>query len=757
MEAPISETGLGREWNLQDYLDLALRKKAIILIIFTLVTTIGALYSLTRPPLYYASTSFVIDENESVGVGSERMPKYFLGQEGKPIEYYQEILNSPLFTQQVLQAAGRDSVLLAMPDQTTVTQTMATVLSNRLSLGKNEHSSIMTLSVGAPDPLIAWRMAVLAVEIFRRRNQQIEKEGAQTVVSFIEKQRIEAQMRLESTERALQEFKGTGKIRLSAEDQQLVSRTGDTEALLAEIETQRKLAETNIASYQQQLKKFYASDNLPQWSLDQPEIQTQQRILESLENEKNNLVTQPEKNSGSLTQLESQIARQKAQLRQVILAQIRQDPGMSNNQEPQAMRTMLENRIVEEQVNLNSLRNKEAFYRKELAEYHRQSPQILEQAIEKARLERTQGVYQNLLNYLVERHEEEKIKASTGFGGMRIVSPAVVPEAPLSRQASRNIMVSAIMGLGLAFGLVVLQAYLDNTVRSKEELSRHTGIPVIGQIPLCASRTATAGDDSNNSKSSLQASLGKNKKNAGQRVPEESPLMLSNPLLYSKDNHTIFTESFRNLRTDLQFIQIDNPVKKLLISSAVPGEGKSMITANIGLAFAELGKRVLIVDCDLRKPRQHTQFSISRIPGLTDILTSGFDPATVIQQVHAPDLYLLPAGSQPPNPSEILHSNKIIKLIDRLEKEYDYILIDSPPLLSLSDARIISGLVPNILMVYLYGKTDIRHTKDAVHSIKSSQATIVGIVLNGIEPHRNAYYKYHYYNYLYSETTQNKN
>ena len=747
----------GRDWNLQDYLDLALRKKTIILIIFTLVTTIGLVYTLTRPPLYFACTSFVIDENEGVGVGSERMPNYFLGQEGKPIEYYHEILNSPLFTQQVLEAASRDSVLLSMPEQTTVKQTIASVLSNQLSLGKNEHSSIMTLGVSAPDAQIAWRAAVLAVETFRRRNQEIEKEGAQTIVSFIEKQRIEAQMRLETTERALQEFKGTGKIRLSVEDQQIVSRTGDLEALLAEIETQRKLAETNISSYQQQLKKFYASDKLPQWSLDQPEIQTQQRILESLENEKNSLLTQPDKNNGALAQLESQIARQKTQLRQVILAQIRQDPGMANNQEPQAMRTMLETRIVEEQVNLNSLRNKEAFYRKELAEYHRQSPQILEQAIEQARLERTQGVYQNLLNYLVERHEEEKIKASTGFGGMRIISPAVVPEAPLSRQASRNIMISAIMGLGLAFGLVILQAYLDNTVRNKEELSRHTGLPVIGQIPLCANSTATALNDGNNQKSQTQASAGRNKKNARQNDPaEESQLLLCNPNLNSKENHTIFTESFRNLRTDLQFIQIDKPVKKLLISSAVPGEGKSMITANIGLAFAELGKRVLIIDCDLRKPRQHTQFSISRIPGLTDILTSGIDPATVVQQVHAPDLYLLPAGSRPPNPSEILHSNKIIELIDRLEKEYDYILIDSPPLLSLSDARIISGLVPNILMVYRYGQTDIRHTKDAVLTIKSSQATIVGIVLNGIEPHRNVYYKYHYYNYLYSETTQNK-
>ncbi len=752
MNTSLSDTEKRPEWNLQDYLEIALRNKTIMAIIFLLVTTMGAIYSLTRPLQYSAATSFVIDENENVGIGSNRMPYYYFGKEGKPLEYYQEILRSPIFRQEVIKAALSDTVLLNLPDRINALETTELVLSRRLSLSMNENSSIMTLSVVAPHPIIAWRAAALAVEIFRRRNQQIEMEGAQNVVSFIEKQRLEAQARLENTERNLQEFKGTGKIQLSAEDQMMVNRTGNLEAMLAEIETQRKLSETNIASFQNQLKRFYKSESVPNWSIDQPEIQSQQSILESLENEKNKLLSEPEKNAGALAQLELQITRQKAQLRQTILTQIQQEPGMGSNQEPQGMRTTLEARIVEEQVNLNSLRNKEAYYRRELEEYRRKSPQILEQAIEQARLLRTQSVYQNLLNYLVERHEEEKIKASTGFGGMRIVSPAAIPEAPLSRQVVRNVMTSAILGLGLAFGLVLLQAYLDNTVHNKEELARQTGLPVIGQIPICENRGVADSDNGKKKKSRFHVSVGRFTRIADHEEPADaSPLLLCNPLLHSMENHTMFIESFRNLRTDLQFIQIDQPVKKLLISSAVPGEGKSMITANIGLAFAELGKRVLIVDCDLRKPKQHIIFSISRIPGVTDLLAGSIDHAAVVQQVHAPDLYLLPAGSRPPNPSEILHSNKIVELMEKLEKEYDYILIDSPPLLSLSDARIISGFVPNMLLVYRYAKTDIRHTKDAITSIKNSQAAIVGMVLNGIEPFSNAYYKHHYYNYLYTE------
>ena len=725
------------EWTLHDYLDMAIRRKSIILIIFPIVLCIGILHSLTQPAIYGAATAFIIEENEDSLLDMRSMRGWFK-KEAKPVEYFQEIIYSPIYREIVSNAVRNDSTLKSLPPEMDAFHN-AEMAVNSLQLFRDENSSIMTLSVRSPYPIIAFRAAELAAQAFRLRNQQIEMEGAKTVEEFIAKQRTEAQIRLESTERALQEFQAGKRIRYSPMDQNLLSQVEMVEATLTDIETQRQLAETNLASYQEQLKNDYQTEAVPEWSLDLPEVKEKQSTIEKLEEEKNSLSRDAEKNKAGLTQVNQKISDQKNQLRQIIYDKLKRP--LDDNKEPQVLRATLETRMIEERINLNSLKNKEAYYQRLLEEYRRDSPQLLEKALQLASMQRTQMVYQHLLTYLVQRYEEAKIKASAGSGGMRIVSPAALPTQPLPRSRLRNIMVAALLGLGLAFGLVVLLEYMDPAVRSKAEIERRTGLTVVGQIPFYINKT---GDQTIFETFDTLAHMSNLKsKKRGNLSGMHSMLY---PLLNRISEPGIFAESFRNLRTDLHYFRIDHPVRKLLVSSSVSGEGKSLITANLGLAFAELGKRVLIIDCDLRKPKQHTVFNVQREPGLTDVLSTGDDWHTALLSVQSPHLFLITCGAIPPNPTEILNSRKMAELIDAVEKEFDYILVDSPPLLALSDARVLSRLIPDILLIYRYADTHIRLTLESIDSLKNSHSSIVGLVLNGLNQYNESYhYKYHYF------------
>ena len=232
---------------------------------------------------------------------------------------------------------------------------------------------------------------------------------------------------------------------------------------------------------------------------------------------------------------------------------------------------------------------------------------------------------------------------------------------------------------------------------------------------------------------------GVNKKKPAQDV---EPLYY--PLISKYDPHSPFSEAFRSLRTDLQFFSIDKPLKKLLITSSIPGEGKTMVTANLAMAYAELGHKVVILDADIRKPKQPAVFGVDRRPGFTDYFMDLAPFEQIVRTLPQRNLTLIPSGTIPPNPTEVLNSQKMADLIERLEQEYDYILVDAPPLLSISDAKALSRIVENILLVFRFAQTEKRYVREAVANLLKINAAIIGFVFNGVDFGK-GYYKYHYY------------
>ena len=205
-------------------------------------------------------------------------------------------------------------------------------------------------------------------------------------------------------------------------------------------------------------------------------------------------------------------------------------------------------------------------------------------------------------------------------------------------------------------------------------------------------------------------------------------------------------EQFRTLRTNIRYSSLGNEIKSIVVTSSLPGEGKSTIISNLAAAMATAGKRVIILDCDLRKPTMHKKFSISNSQGLTNILVQDKKITEIMIAADVPNLYIIPSGPIPPNPSELLGSKGMKDTLEELTRLFDMVLIDTPPVLNISDAQILSTLSQGTIIVAAYGKTERKVILNAKESIEKVGGKILGVVINKIpEKHNDIYGNYYSY------------
>ncbi|GFR36689.1 CpsD/CapB family tyrosine-protein kinase [Thermobrachium celere] len=213
-----------------------------------------------------------------------------------------------------------------------------------------------------------------------------------------------------------------------------------------------------------------------------------------------------------------------------------------------------------------------------------------------------------------------------------------------------------------------------------------------------------------------------------------------------KNPKSPISESYRTLRTNIQFSSFDKEIKTIVITSSAPREGKSTTIGNLALVMAQSGKRVLLIDCDLRKPTVHKKFRLSNQIGLTNILIEDKNPFAVMQRYND-NLFILTSGVLPPNPAEVVASNKLKKFIEDMRSHFDYILIDSPPVIAVTDAQILSSFLDGVILVVSSGEAEKELVKKAKDLLDKVNANILGVVLNKLELKSRKGYGYYYYYY----------
>lgn len=219
-------------------------------------------------------------------------------------------------------------------------------------------------------------------------------------------------------------------------------------------------------------------------------------------------------------------------------------------------------------------------------------------------------------------------------------------------------------------------------------------------------------------------------------------------------------EAFRTLRTNIQFSGIDKPINSLVITSTGPGEGKSTVSINIAVTMAQAEKNVLLIDCDLRKPSLHRTFTFNHLNGLTNILVEDMEYTDVLYEAEEiKGLHVIGSGPIPPNPAELLGSNKMKNFVEKMKNIYDMVILDAPPIGLVTDSAVLSTIVDGTILVCAVGEADINATKRAKELLDKVNANILGIVLNKVPINQGGYYKYHYsqyYNYYYHDEGSNR-
>lgn len=294
-----------------------------------------------------------------------------------------------------------------------------------------------------------------------------------------------------------------------------------------------------------------------------------------------------------------------------------------------------------------------------------------------------------------------------------VIAPAPLPSSPVSPNIPQNVLFAAAAGLVLAFGVVLLLEYLDDTIKNSEDVQRVLELNTLGSIARIQ--------------------------------PVRSP---SDALITMKHSRSPIAEDYRILRTNLRYAAIENPGGALLVTSANPGEGKTTTAANLAIAMAQAGKRVVLMDADLRRPSVHRLFGLSGERGLSELfLEDGPMLEEVLQTTEVPGLSVLVSGEQPPNPAEMLESRRMTNLFQKLREIADIVVVDSPPLLAVADANILASRCSGAILVVDSGRTRTEAVRRVSETLRHSQVKVLGVVLNRISSRRGGYYNHYYYYY----------
>lgn len=323
----------------------------------------------------------------------------------------------------------------------------------------------------------------------------------------------------------------------------------------------------------------------------------------------------------------------------------------------------------------------------------------------------------NLLDNYTQRLKERELNLASGRPDNIKVATSATGAGPAGPNRSRNIMVAFLLSLAGGIGLAFLLDYLDDSVKSSEDVGRHLGLPTLALIPHHNSL--------DRKKLSLTPKLGDG--NGNGTVGTTSMIALA-------ERHSPMAEAYRHLRTSLLFSSAGKPPQTILVTSSQPSEGKTTTAINTAITLAQSGVDVVIVDCDLRRPRLHSNLGLENTHGLTNYLSGERNTANMIKACPGlPQLKVITSGPIPPNPAELLSSNEMKNLLQFLRGRYNHVIIDSPPAISFTDAAILSTLVDGVVLVAMAGKSSIHLMRRFKQRLSNIGARIYGVVLNGIK------------------------
>ncbi len=683
--------------TVHDYIRVLFRRRWAVLGVLAVLVATTALYSFTATPIYQATVQILIERTQPqiLDTGDP------VAAQVKSEEFYQtqyKLLESRALAKKVADKLALNKHPLyadifqdvpANPDQTKMQQAgerLVGAIQKSMEVSPIRNSSLVDLSFTSPDPQLATRVVNTLAQAYIEQSLDLRFAASQEAAQWLQQKLAEARKKLEDSEAKLNQYKREHQI-VALEDKESI-----TAQKLEQLNRELVAAQTRRLDAETKYREVSAGHPIPE-VLNNPLIQT-------LKGEEAKIIAQISELSKKygpkhprMIQLNQELAATRGKIaaeNSHIIQSIKNAYQMALNQEEN-----LKKALEEQKDATQDLGDRAIHYRVLLRD-----------------VETNRALYENMLKSLKETSATENLPATN----IRIVYPASVPDQPVKPKKARNILLAAVLGLFLgvtaAFGL----ENLDTTLKTPEEVENWLEVPNLAMIPhLDMVRT----DE-----------------------PEE---LLE--IVVVNGRQPLAAEAYRGLRTSILFSASGQAPKTLLVTSSLPLEGKTVTAANLAEVMAQAEGEVLLVDADLRRPTLHQIFQVDKEPGLSNFLVGDIDDLPV-RETPAPHVHVVTCGKVPPNPSELLGSARMREFLDRAAGRFNRIIIDSPPLMSVTDAAILSTLADGVLLVVKAEAVPPKAAIEARNDLLEVKAPLLGALLNDVPLQRDGYYNY-YYNYYY--------
>ncbi len=707
-ESTLQPEASQNELHLMDYLAVVLQRWPVALGIFILVAVLTVLYTWTRTPRYTA-TSRLLLESRGVNLTAMRdaLDQGRLAQDDI-MQTHIQLLTSPRVMEAVLQSG-----ILSKAPGFLESRNPVQKLTKMVKASPAKAGYVLDVSVEHEDPELAAQIVNTVVESYLMRNRERRMNLSDGGIIELRKKADQMRERLAEQSAALQSFMESNRM-VSFEDAQniVVDRLKGLNKNLMAAEPLRMQAESRYLTAKKVLEEG-AGSAISLESI--PGVQESPRI-NSIKSELTRLQQQ-------YSDVRDRLGKEHQQIKS-LTAQI------------DALSTQL---VLEAQSIVAGLKGK---YEQALAEETMLREELERQEAEVLRfndlssrynlLKQSRDSLQTTYNAIIQRIDELDVNQLSGQGdNITVESWAEVPQVPSWPSKKKMLLIGFFFGALLAIGFCFFLDYMDTTIKTETDVRTYIGQAILGGIP---SAEDESGDDSGNYD------------------------------LYSVDNpRSNFAEAFRTIRTALAFASADSALRALAVTSVFPSERKSLIPINLAIAYANVGKRTLIIDTDMRKPRLQHVFPGGGKQGIADLLAadSQLDPGALIRPSTVDNLFYLPAGTIPPNPVELLDSSRFDALLARLKSEFEMIILDAPPSLNMADAMILGKRTDGILLVARAFSTNKFAARQVAQKFAAARVRILGVLLNNVDAPSEGYYSYYshysYYKYYqYGETPERK-
>ena len=709
-----------REPHLYDYL-LILRKHQWLILSFMLaVVTIVAIATFRMQPVYVATARIEMDRENSNILPFQGAESYdFMMDLENYIETQSKILTSETLALQTIRNGGLMARLeFSSPGGPSEALASGSLKNQKrppelagflgsLSVRRVPNTRLMDVSFESTDPQLAARVVNAHIATYMDQNLQSRYDATTHASTWLADQLGELKIKVQKAEDARIAYERQNQIWTLDDKQNITTqRLGDVNKELTEAQSERMKKES--------LYQFAKAGNLDAV----PQVQSNSALVDLLKKRTEvssqyaDALSQYGPNFPKVQRLQAQlkeaddsIEREKKKILDVL---------ESDYQEVRQREVLLTQRLDQQKAEANLMAEK-------LVEYN----------ILKREAEADKSLYDGLMTKLKETAISQGLRSSN----IRVVDPAMIPSTPARPAKARNVMLAFLVGLVGGIGLALLREYLDNTVKTPDDIETLARLPSLAVVPQFAGSNGTA------KKQRLLQGLAAN-------GHEKRIELVAQHLPKSQ-----MSEAFRALRTSILLSQADHPPQVILVTSALPREGKTTAAANLAVTLAQLGDRTVLVDADLRKPGVGRLLNLGsgKYAGLSSYL-AGVSTLDLVTVPHPaiPNLAAIPTGPLPPNPADLLSSHKFADAITELRTKYKFIVIDSPPVMAATDAVIVSVQTDGVLLVVRSGETPkeaFTRTRDLLNSVK---CRILGVVLNAVDSNApDYYYSYRYYPYSY--------